>query len=59
MFIRALRIGSSIHYDSEIDKIYSIGKNFCYTSAFLDECLTRAKRSFYGNNSNRINSLDR
>ena len=47
MFLRALRIVSSEFFDFEINKITNIGKNLCYPSWFLDNCLCTAKRIFH------------
>ena len=51
MFLRALRVVSPQYFDSEILKIFDIGKNLCYPEAFLDNCFNKAKKIFYQNRS--------
>ena len=50
MYLRALRIVSPEYMDEELEKIKSIAKNLCYPMHFIEKCLKKAKKTFYGNN---------
>ena len=47
MYLRALRICSPEYIDEEFSKIESIGNNLSYPKYFLEDCLCRAKKTFY------------
>ena len=54
MFLRAFRICDPEYLEEEIKYIYTIARNLCYPESFVDYCLTKAKRSYYGVNADSL-----
>ena len=47
MFLRAFRICDPEYFDTEIKRIFDIGRKLCYPLTFLESCFNKTKRRFY------------
>jgi hypothetical protein len=47
MFLRGLRLVDPEFLDLEFNRIFEIGSKLCYPFEFLNDCLVKAKKSFY------------
>ena len=56
MFLRALKICDPEFLDEEIQTIYNLALELCYPIHFIDNCLQRARRTYF--NSDRPNPFD-